>query len=363
VAIKIVNCNFTWGVEPKDNKTIEEEKTNKSSDKKDKKDKENKANEIKDKDKKDKENDKEPEIDNLKAIINVNETIISSDETLTTSIADDKLTEKRVKNEAGEELVYKTHLKNIDFEVKKGEMIGIIGEVGSGKSTLLQAILNNLILLNKEENNSKIIINGSTSYLSQTPWIQNNTLKENILFFKEYDKETYDKILELCELQQDIEALTGGDQTEIGEKGINLSGGQKARVALARAVHQDTDIYLFDDPLSALDANVGEKIMNNCILDYLKNKTRILVTNALHFLHLMDKIIYVNNGEIKFIGNYEELSKKEFYKELTKKIETVQTEETEKQKTIESKRRQSIDEIFSEVLIDDEKEDAKLKKP
>ncbi len=235
-------------------------------------------------------------------------------------------------------------------------MIGIIGEVGSGKSTLLQAILNNLILLNKEENGSRIIVNGNISYLSQSPWIQNATLKENILFFKPYDEECYNNILKLCQLTQDIEALAGGDLTEIGEKGINLSGGQKARVALARAVNSNTDIYLLDDPISALDANVGEKIMNECILEHLQEKTRILVTNALHFLPMMDRVIYMKGGEILFFGTFDELSKKDFYKDLTKKLDTEKELVLTKKKSMELERRKSIEDIFEETV---EKEEEK----
>ena len=210
-----------------------------------------------------------------------------------------------------EERNLKPVLNNINLEIKKGELVCIIGEVGSGKSSLLQSILNNMISLS---NNSKIIINGSISYVSQIPWIRNATVKDNILFFNKYDEEKYNKSIELSELRADLDILEGGDLTEIGEKGVNLSGGQKARVTLARAIYSDKDIYLFDDPISALDANVGMNVMKNCIIKYLKNKTRILVTHALQYVSFADKIIYMKDGEINWMGTYNEIKEKEFFK-------------------------------------------------
>ena len=127
--------------------------------------------------------------------------------------------------------------------IKKNEFVCIIGEVGSGKSSLLNAILNNMLQLTPKE--TKVIVNGSIAYVSQTSWIQNSTLRNNILFFKEYEKEKYENILKISELEQDIKILSGGDLTEIGEKGINLSGGQKARVSIGRAFDSDNDIYRY----------------------------------------------------------------------------------------------------------------------
>ena len=133
------------------------------------------------------------------------------------------------------------------MKIKKGEFVGIIGEVGSGKSSLFQAILNNMLIVEENvDDPTRIILNGSVSYISQIPWIQNATLRNNIIFNKEYDDSTYNKTLELCELTNDLQNLIGGELTEIGEKGINLSGGQKARVAIARGIYFNSDIYLFD---------------------------------------------------------------------------------------------------------------------
>ena len=208
-------------------------------------------------------------------------------------------------------------LKNINFEIKKGEFICIIGEVGCGKSSLLQAILNNMLSLTR---GSKICVNGSISYVSQIPWIRNATIKDNILFYQPYDEERYNKIIELSQLRPDLEIFEAGDLTEIGEKGVNLSGGQKARISIARALYSEKDIYLFDDPISALDANVGMKIMKNCIIKHLSDKTRILVTHALQYVSFSDRIIYMNKGEIKWMGTYEEIKEQDFFKVFYEKM-------------------------------------------
>ncbi len=210
------------------------------------------------------------------------------------------------------------YLNNINLTVKEGEFICIIGEVGSGKSSLIQAILNNMIILQNKD--TKIIVNGKISYVGQEAWIQNNTVQNNILFYQPYNVEKYQKILNLCELNQDLNSLAGGDLTEIGEKGVNLSGGQKARISLARAMYCDNDIYILDDPISALDAHVGKNIMHNCIIGYLKGKTRILVTHALQYTSFADRIYYMKNGEIKWEGVYKELINQEFYSEFIEKI-------------------------------------------
>jgi ABC-type multidrug transport system fused ATPase/permease subunit len=202
--------------------------------------------------------------------------------------------------------------------VKKCEFICIIGEVGSGKSSLIQAILNNMMI--EKNNYTKIIVNGTISYVGQEAWIQNNTVQNNILFYQPYNAEKYQKILDLCELKQDLNSLTGGDLTEIGEKGVNLSGGQKARISLARAMYCDNDIYILDDPISALDAHVGKNIMHNCIINYLKDKTRILATHALQYTSFADRIYYMKNGEINWEGTYEELIHQKFYSQFAEKM-------------------------------------------
>ena len=209
-----------------------------------------------------------------------------------------------------------TLLKNINFKIKKGEHICIIGEVGSGKTCLLNAIINNLLVINKPKAEGNIQLSGKVSFVSQNSWILNDTIEQNILFFKSMEREKYNKILSICQLKQDLQIFHKGDQTEIGEKGVNLSGGQKARLAIARAVYNDSDIYVFDDPLSSLDAYVGMNLFNQVFNDYLKEKTIIISTHALQYVSFFDKVFYINQGEIKFIGVPQELEKQEFYKEF-----------------------------------------------
>ena len=226
-----------------------------------------------------------------------------------------------------------TLLKNINFKIKKGEHICIIGEVGSGKTCLLNAIINNLLVLNKSKLEGNIQLNGKVSFVSQNSWILNDTIEQNILFFKSMDKEKYNKILSICQLKQDLQIFQKGDQTEIGEKGVNLSGGQKARLAIARAVYNDSDIYVFDDPLSSLDAYVGMNLFNQVFNDYLKKKTIIISTHALQYVSFFDKVFYINQGEIKFCGKPNDLEKQDFYQEFKMSKE----KENEKKENIKEK--------------------------
>lgn len=143
-----------------------------------------------------------------------------------------------------------TTLKNIDMRVEKNQLVAVVGAVGSGKSSLLSAYLGEM-----DKISGKVNRVGTVAYVPQQAWIQNATLKDNILFGRTYDRKRYEKVVEACALKADFDMLPAGDQTEIGEKGINLSGGQKQRVSLARAVYQDADIYFLDDPLSAVDSH------------------------------------------------------------------------------------------------------------
>jgi ATP-binding cassette, subfamily C (CFTR/MRP), member 1 len=194
-----------------------------------------------------------------------------------------------------------TTLKNINLRVKKGNMTAIVGSVGSGKTSLVSALLGEMQKLNGDVN-----VDGRVAYVSQQAWIQNATLQENILFGLPLNKEFYNQVIEACALRADLAMLPGGDQTEIGEKGINLSGGQKQRVSLARAVYSQADIYLFDDPLSAVDSHVGKHIFDNVMSDngLLRGKTRFLVTHAVIFLPKVDEIYVIVNGEITENGSY-----------------------------------------------------------
>jgi ATP-binding cassette subfamily C (CFTR/MRP) protein 4 len=183
-------------------------------------------------------------------------------------------------------------VKNIDFECKQGELIIIVGSVGCGKTSLLQAILNEIQI--KE---GKIDINGSISYASQEAWIYNGTIRENILFESELDQERYNEVIRVCALERDLSMFPDGDQSFIGEKGIILSGGQKARVNLARSLYFDADLYLLDDVLSAVDTHVGKHIFVNAIKRFLKNKSVILITHQLNYIKYADNILFMKNGE------------------------------------------------------------------
>nr|QNH67946.1 ATP-binding cassette transporter subfamily C member 1 X7 [Brachionus plicatilis] len=198
-------------------------------------------------------------------------------------------------------------LKNLNLNVYKGELVAIIGKVGSGKSSLLSGLLNEMHLVN-----GKLNLNGSTAYVSQQAWIQNASIKKNILFNLSCNEEFYEKILEACCLLPDLEILPSGDNTEIGEKGINLSGGQKQRISLARAIYSNADIFMLDDPLSAVDSHVGKQIFNKVIgpAGLLKDKTRLFVTNSLNYLNQCDRIIMFENGSIVEMGTFNDLQTK-----------------------------------------------------
>ncbi|GBG65334.1 hypothetical protein CBR_g50697 [Chara braunii] len=181
----------------------------------------------------------------------------------------------------------------------------VVGPVGSGKSSFVSALLGDM----EQKKGPPIVIRGSLAYCSQQAWIMNATVRDNILFGKEFDEITYDAVLSACALEQDLEALPNGDLTEIGERGINLSGGQKQRVSLARAVYADADIYVLDDPLSAVDAHVGAHLFHHCINGSLANKTRVFVTNQLQFVPEADSILIMKEGRTVQQGTYKELMK------------------------------------------------------
>ena len=141
-------------------------------------------------------------------------------------------------------------------------------------------------------------------------------MRDNILYNKELDVGKYVDTIQFCELERDLEIMNAGDLSEIGEKGINLSGGQQARLGLARAVYQDKDIFLLDDPISALDAHVRKNIINNVVNGMLKEKTRILVTHAIDFIHMADKIVIMDKGAIIAQGSYDELLENPIFQKL-----------------------------------------------
>ncbi|XP_038063976.1 multidrug resistance-associated protein 4-like [Patiria miniata] len=196
-------------------------------------------------------------------------------------------------------------LSNINFDVSKGELLAVIGPVGSGKSSLLMALLKELPTIS-----GKINIDGRVAYASQEPWNFSGTIRQNITFGKEFKQRKYDRIIEVCALTKDIQGFPNGDLTIIGERGVTLSGGQKARVNLARALYDDADIYLLDDPLSAVDSEVGRHIFDKCIMEYLANKPRILITHQLQFLNTANKILVLKEGHMEAVGPLSELHKK-----------------------------------------------------
>lgn len=193
------------------------------------------------------------------------------------------------------------------MRVELNQLVAVVGSVGSGKSSLLSALLGEM-----EKVSGRVNTKGSIAYVPQQAWIQNATLQNNILFGKPYDKKRYDRVIEACALKPDFAMLPAGDQTEIGEKGINLSGGQKQRVSLARAVYQDADIYLLDDPLSAVDSHVGKHIFEQVIgpTGLLNKCTRVLVTHGVTYLPKVDNIFVLSHGEISESGSYQQLMEK-----------------------------------------------------
>ncbi|XP_032125532.1 multidrug resistance-associated protein 1 isoform X5 [Sapajus apella] len=195
-------------------------------------------------------------------------------------------------------------LNGITFSIPEGALVAVVGQVGCGKSSLLSALLAEM-----EKVEGHVAIKGSLAYVPQQAWIQNDSLRENILFGCQLEERYYRSVIQACALLPDLEILPSGDRTEIGEKGVNLSGGQKQRVSLARAVYCNSDVYLLDDPLSAVDAHVGKHIFENVIgpKGMLKNKTRILVTHGVSYLPQVDIIIVMSGGKISEMGSYQEL--------------------------------------------------------
>uniref|UniRef100_G1LRR0 Multidrug resistance-associated protein 1 n=1 Tax=Ailuropoda melanoleuca TaxID=9646 RepID=G1LRR0_AILME len=195
-------------------------------------------------------------------------------------------------------------LSGITFSIPEGSLVAVVGQVGCGKSSLLSALLAEM-----DKVEGHVAVKGSVAYVPQQAWIQNDSLRENILFGRQLQERYYNAVIEACALLPDLEILPSGDRTEIGEKGVNLSGGQKQRVSLARAVYCDSDIYLFDDPLSAVDAHVGKHIFENVIgpKGMLRNKTRLLVTHGISYLPQVDVILVMTGGKISEMGSYQEL--------------------------------------------------------
>ncbi|KAG0004292.1 Canalicular multispecific organic anion transporter 2, partial [Entomortierella chlamydospora] len=230
---------------------------------------------------------------------------------------------------SGSSTPFRPVLSNIHLQIPEGNLTAIVGRIGQGKSSLLNAIIGELY---KQQGTVKVF--GDLAYVPQQAWIINASVRDNILFGKPFNQEKYDHIIYASGLIPDIEMLPAGDSTEIGEKGINLSGGQKQRVSLARAAYQDADIYLLDDPLSAVDAHVDQHLWEHLIGPdgILKHKTRLLVTHGIHHLDSVDQIIVMKDGMVSETGGYRELmdAKNAFYQLISE----FSVQEKKKQSTV-----------------------------
>ena len=215
-------------------------------------------------------------------------------------------------------------LENINFVAHKGELTCIVGRVGSGKSSLLEAMLGHIWKIRGE-----VVMHGKVAYVAQQSWVMNASVRENIVFGHRWDPHFYDRTLKACALVDDIKTLTDGDQTEVGERGISLSGGQKARLTLARAVYARADVYLLDDCLSAVDQHVGRHLIDNVFgpKGLLASKTRVLATNSIPVLVEANFIALLREGRITEQGTYEQLMA--MRGEIASLIRTASNEEEE----------------------------------
>ncbi|XP_042110943.1 ATP-binding cassette sub-family C member 4-like isoform X2 [Ovis aries] len=195
-------------------------------------------------------------------------------------------------------------LQGLSFTVRPGELLAVVGPVGAGKSSLLHALLGEL-----PPSQGQVSVHGRIVYVSQQPWVFSGTVRSNILFGKKYEEERYEKVIKACALEEDLQLLKENDLTKIGDRGTPLSEGQKARVSLARAVYQDADIYLLDDPLSAVDIGVSRHLFEQCIRQALKEKITILVTHQLQYLKDASQILILRDGKVMEQGTFAEFSK------------------------------------------------------
>jgi len=244
-------------------------------------------------------------------------------------------------------------ITDISFSIKKGEFIAILGQTGSGKSVLINSIMNNFTLLS---NRNSVTVNGTISYDPQQAWVMNDTIKNNILFFNEMDNERYNNVIKVCQLLPDFESFPKKDENEISSSGGNLSGGQRARVSLARCLYKDADLYLLDDPLASIDAKVGNNIFKEAFVDYLKDKGRILITNELSNLSHVDKIIYMDKGNIIFNGDFKEFVKKfgkEYEIQVKEKKEKMEKEEIENKRAAERKKSRRLSKADKKIILNE----------
>ena len=193
-------------------------------------------------------------------------------------------------------------LRNINFHAEGAKLVAITGPVGCGKSSLLLTILGEL-----STNQGQMTLQGNVAFVSQKPWVFSGTLRDNILFTNTYEPQRFSKVIRVCALEEDINVFPDGDLTMLGERGVVLSGGQRARIGLARAVYANADLYLLDDPLSAVDAEVAHHVFEQCICEMLSDRVRIFVTHQLHYLKYADHIILMQKAHIEWEGTYAEM--------------------------------------------------------
>ena len=198
----------------------------------------------------------------------------------------------------------KVILDKLSFTVTPGKLTVVVGPCGAGKSSILLSILGEIPVVD-----GKIQVRGKITYASQEPWIFAASVRDNILFGKKYDERRYQQVIHVAALERDMEIFPNGDRTMVGDRGTSLSGGQRARINLARALYTDADIYLLDDPLSAVDANVAKHIFEKCIKGYLKSKVVILVTHQLQFAKDAHQIVVLKDGKLLAFGDYNQMLK------------------------------------------------------
>ena len=238
------------------------------------------------------------------------------------------------------------HLDAINLSVSRHELLAVVGSVGCGKSSLLAALAGDMRKIE-----GAITMSSRLAYCPQYAWIQNATARENITFGKEFDPEWYAAVVDACALQRDLDMLPDGDRTEIGERGITMSGGQKQRLNIARAIYFNADIVLMDDPLSAVDAHVGKQLFEEAICGLLKGKCRVLATHQLHVLDKVDRIVWMEEGKIQAIGTYNELIQNNLgFAEMMKEIAMEKEEEEKVNEAVEG----------DGIMEEEEEEEAEL---
>ncbi|CAG9840910.1 unnamed protein product [Diabrotica balteata] len=235
---------------------------------------------------------------------------------------------------------YENNLENIDMDVTPGNLAAVVGSVGSGKTTLLHIIMKEL-----ELESGFVNVTGKVSYASQEPWLFGGSIRQNILFGETYDDFKYNEVVRVCALQRDFTLFPHGDRTLAGERGVTLSGGQRARINLARAIYKDADIYLLDDPLSAVDTHVGKHIFEECICGYLGSKCVVLVTHQLQYLKNIQNIYLLKNGKVAVSGSYNNIRDSNTdYSKLLANIEEEEEEIRRKSKVVQTKEEKTKEE-------------------